>query len=69
MLSAGILGYPDPVLINWEERFEDPALVDGGSHIGKITGMQRHLWSFPPERDDDLIIMVDGYDIVSTPNM
>ena len=65
MLSAGILGYPSPTLINWGQTFDDPSLVEGGSHIAKITGIQSFLAGIPVERDEDLALMVDGYDIVS----
>lgn len=63
ILSAGVLGYPTPRLLNWNHTFNDSGLVEGGSHIGKITGGLAFLESLDSSHDDDLVIMVDGYDI------
>lgn len=63
ILSAAALGYPAPTLLNWEVAFDDPNLVEGGSHLGKITGFLSYLEEFPPSKDQDLVLMVDGYDV------
>ena len=63
MVSSGILGYPTPALINWGMRFNNSKLSSGGSHIAKIAGIQDHLQSLDAD-DDDLVLVVDGYDIV-----
>lgn len=63
MVSAGILGYPDPVIVNWGENFDDPKYVEGGSHLAKVTGITRYLNSLHKDMDEDLVLMVDGYDI------
>jgi len=63
ILSAAVLGYPAPTLLNWDVAFDDPNLVEGGSHLGKISGFLSYLEEFPPSRDQDLVLMVDGYDI------
>lgn len=63
MVSAGILGYPDPVIVNWGEDFDDPKFVEGGSHLAKVTGITRYLNYLNSSMDNDLMLMVDGYDI------
>jgi len=63
MLSAAVAGYPTPTLINWGATFDDKSLVAGGSHIAKISGVLEYLRKLGPERDDDLLLLVDGYDI------
>lgn len=65
ILSAGILGYPSPALINWNKTFDDDRLSSGGSHIGKIEGIYKYLLDVIPDQDEDLVIVVDGYDTVS----
>lgn len=62
LVSAGILGYPSPVIINWNQTFNEN-LVEGGSHLAKISGIHDHLNKFEARQDDDLVLMVDGYDI------
>lgn len=63
IVSSSILGYPSPKVLNWGKTFNDKNLVSGGSHIAKISGVSQYLESLLPEQDDDLVIMVDGYDI------
>ncbi|TKA66939.1 hypothetical protein B0A55_10723 [Friedmanniomyces simplex] len=63
LLSAGILGYPSPVIINWNQTFDDASLVEGGSHLAKIAGVNEYVSNLGPEHDEDLVLMVDGYDI------
>ena len=63
LLSASILGYPAPVIINWNQEFNDPGLVEGGSHLAKISGVHEYLLSLDETHDEDVMLMVDGYDI------
>ncbi|KAF1838435.1 hypothetical protein BDW02DRAFT_485116, partial [Decorospora gaudefroyi] len=63
MLSAAVAGFPTPTLINWGQDFSDEKLVAGGSHLAKISGVLEYLRTLGPERDDDLLLLVDGYDI------
>jgi hypothetical protein len=63
MLSAAVAGYSTPTLINWNATFDDKDLVAGGSHLAKISGVLQYLRTLGPERDDDLLLLVDGYDI------
>ncbi|GAB1738894.1 hypothetical protein NU219Hw_g3672t2 [Hortaea werneckii] len=62
-LSAAVLGYPAPVVINWGQTFDDPNLVEGGSHLAKIKGVGEYVNSLDSSHDEDLVLMVDGYDI------
>ncbi|KAM3420436.1 hypothetical protein BST61_g3709 [Cercospora zeina] len=63
MVSAGILGYPDPVIVNWGEDFDDEKYVEGGSHLAKVTGIAQYFNQLEAGKDDDLVLMIDGYDI------
>lgn len=63
LLSAHILGYPTPTIINWDEEFKTDGLVEGGSHLAKITGVRNFLHGLNDTHDDDLVLMVDGYDV------
>lgn len=63
LLSAAILGYPTPTIINWNKTFDDPNLVEGGSHLAKISGVKDYIQALGSARDDDLILMIDGYDM------
>jgi hypothetical protein len=62
ILSGNVLGYPRPTIINWNQTFDDPAFVEGGSHLAKINGTAQYLFSLDESRDEDLVLMIDGYD-------
>jgi hypothetical protein len=55
------LGYPVPQIINWNQTFNDPAFVEGGSHLAKINGTAQYLNGLDETHDDDLVLMLDGY--------
>lgn len=63
LISAGILNYPSPVIINWNQSFDDPGLVEGGSHLAKISGVHEYVANLDGSHDEDLVLMVDGYDL------
>lgn len=63
MLTAGILNYPAPVIVNWNQTFEDDRFLAGGSHLAKISGIGKYLASLDASKDEDLVLTVDGYDI------
>lgn len=63
VISSAVLGYPAPILINWNKQFEDPALIFGGSHIAKIEGVLAHLKTLDSSNDNDLVMVADGYDV------
>lgn len=57
-----MLNYSTPILINWDVEFKDDSLSAGGSHLGKIPGLSKYLNALGPEQDQDLVLIVDGYD-------
>ena len=57
-----MLGYPVPSLINWNESIQHDEWRANGTHIAKITGILRYLDGLRPEKDDELVVVVDGYD-------
>lgn len=60
LLSNTIAGYPDPILIGWHGH----GAYDGKeSHLFKISESLVYFDSLPREQDDDLVLMVDAYDI------
>lgn len=65
LLSSQVLGYPAATLVNWNKTFDDPNLSAGGSHLKKISGIKSYLDNVTPDRDEDLVIIADGYDTVS----
>jgi hypothetical protein len=62
IVSGRVLGYPSPTIINWDQTFDDPAFVEGGSHLAKINGTAQYLYSLDETHDHDLVLMLDGYD-------
>jgi hypothetical protein len=69
--SAVALGYPSPVILNWAQALDKPGKGTGGSHRAKITGVLDYLQrvSQPDANaadrltDDDLVAVVDAYDV------
>ena len=58
-----LAGYPTPTIINWGRVFDDENLTQGGSHIAKISGVLQFLKTLDASHDEDLVVVVDGYDI------
>lgn len=63
IFSAAVLDYPTPRIINWQRKFDDPRLIFGGSHIAKIEGLRNYLNLLGEQSDNELAVIVDGYDI------
>ncbi|KAF2740717.1 hypothetical protein EJ04DRAFT_163919 [Polyplosphaeria fusca] len=63
VVSAAVTDFSTPTLINWGESFKNPKLVGNGSHLAKISGVLAYLQKLGRERDDDLVLIVDGYDV------
>ena len=59
LFSVAVLQYPSPTLINWGFQEETDVLV---KHLAKVQGLLRYLNTFPPQMDNDLVLIVDGYD-------
>jgi hypothetical protein len=62
IVLSRVLSYPVPKIINWNQIFNDPAFVKGGSHLAKINGTAQYLNGLDETHDDDLLLMLDGYD-------
>lgn len=63
ILSAKALGYPEPVVLGWGDKYDTWYLLAGGSHFGKISKVLEYLESMSPEQDNDLVLMIDAFDI------
>ncbi|KAL9112045.1 MAG: hypothetical protein Q9227_003665 [Pyrenula ochraceoflavens] len=63
LLTAKALGYPTPGLIAWDEKYDNPAQMAGGSHLAKVFRTLEYLELLPPSRNSDLVMMMDAYDI------
>ncbi|KAF4963622.1 hypothetical protein FSARC_8407 [Fusarium sarcochroum] len=69
--SAVALGYPAPVIVNWQKDFHTDADGIGPSQLGKISGTLNYLeWATGDEvsedeklGEDDLVLMLDAHDI------
>lgn len=60
LLSSTITGYSDPILIGWGGH----GLYDGAkSHLFKISETLDYLNNLPASKDDDLVLLIDAYDI------
>ncbi|KAL7796883.1 hypothetical protein V8C37DRAFT_420232 [Trichoderma ceciliae] len=61
LVSAAVNRYPVPTLLGWHGVDEFDAAK---THLAKLRSMERYFNSLSPEEDDDLVIIVDGYDIL-----
>ncbi|RVX71709.1 hypothetical protein B0A52_03893 [Exophiala mesophila] len=59
LISAALLGYPAPVLVNWADHEDGDEMKQ---HITKITGVMKYIQALPEDQKDDLIFMLDGFD-------
>lgn len=60
LLSASVLSYPPPVLIDWAGKGEYDAQ---STHLAKVAGPIRYFADLPPEDDTDIVLLVDGFDV------
>ena len=60
LLSAAVLNYPTPTLINWGTKEDANDYVQ---HIAKISKILQYLKSIPPGKEKDLVLIVDGFDV------
>ena len=63
LLSAFVLGYPAPILINWGKSFGESEDDWAHGHTAKIRGVLEFLNNKASVKDDDLVLIVDGYDV------
>lgn len=63
LLGLSLLGYSTPTLLGWQQEFEKPGILGGGSHVAKVSKVLQYLESLPQENENDLVFMMDAYDI------
>ena len=61
VVSSTILGYSVPVFNGWNKSGELDASV---THLAKVRNVLRYLDNLSSASDDDLVLMIDGYDVV-----
>ena len=61
VVSSTVLGYPIPVFNGWNKTGDLDASV---THLAKVRNVMRYLDSLESAADDDLVLMIDGYDVV-----
>lgn len=63
LLSAHVLGYPTPILLNFGdvEDHDDPYV----QHLAKVQGIYEYLQKIDTasEFNEDLVLIIDGYDL------
>jgi hypothetical protein len=60
LLSASVLSYPSPVLIDWAGEGEFDAAK---THLAKVAGPLRYLESLDSAQDSDIVVLLDGFDV------
>lgn len=66
VMSALALGYPAPTILNWAGEFNRPEWHFAGSHIAKLESLLAVLDALhdgEDASDDDLVLLVDAYDV------
>jgi len=63
IFSSFVLGYPAPTLINWGRPSEAGRFPRDESHTAKISGIFDFLKDSAKVKDNDLVLIVDGYDV------
>lgn len=61
LLSVTALDYPIPVFINWGDEEDANPYVQ---HVAKVGGILRYLNKLDDQYADDLVLIVDGYDVL-----
>ena len=61
MASAAVSRWPVPTLLGWRGSGVLDAAV---SHLAKLRVIERYLNGLPAEEDDDLVLIVDGFDVL-----
>lgn len=60
-LTAALLDYPTPILVNWEGKVDSENRF--ATHLAKIDSILEYLHGLSSRNDNDLILIVDGYDV------
>jgi len=56
-----VLGYPAAILSGWNGRDQFDASV---THLAKVRNILGYLDDLPKGDDDDLVLIIDGYDVI-----
>ena len=59
-LSAALLGYPAPTLLNYGDQEDQDEMKQ---HLAKIEGALSFLDSFSASQQNDLVFILDGFDV------
>jgi hypothetical protein len=59
-LSAALMGYPALTYLNWQDKEDKDEMKQ---HLAKLEGAITYLDSLPDYQQDDLVFMLDGFDI------
>ncbi|CAI7643371.1 unnamed protein product [Penicillium glandicola] len=61
VVSSTILGYPVPVFNGWNKTGDLDASL---THLAKVRNVMRYLDRLSSDSNDDLVLVIDGYDVV-----
>ena len=61
LASSAANRYPVPTILGYHGAGEFDAAV---THLAKLRTIERYLNALEPDEDDDLVVIVDGYDII-----
>ncbi|OAQ99034.1 hypothetical protein LLEC1_02508, partial [Akanthomyces lecanii] len=61
VVSAAVNRFPAPLLLGWKGQGEMDAAE---THLAKLRAIQIYLQGLSTDEDDDLVLIVDGYDIM-----
>lgn len=61
LLSSAATRYPVPMILGYNGTGEFDAAI---THLAKLRSIKRHLDSLKKSEDDDLVMIVDGYDVI-----
>lgn len=61
VLSSAVNRFPVPILLGYNGTGEFDAKA---THLAKLRSITRYLETLDPADDDDLVLIVDGYDII-----
>ena len=60
LISSVILNYPTPVLVNWDSPEKDDSPQ---RYVTKVDSISAYLDQFPATKDNDLVLIADGFDV------
>jgi hypothetical protein len=65
MLSAAILGYPTPIVVNWSKDLPDILMIPKRQSVPSMAeGVNEYIGKLDTSHDDDIMIVLDGESIM-----